>query len=394
MAYQEHPYTELMKTHRRNLHMIPELDRNLPKTKEYILSVLKGLDCQLTYLCDSGVCAYFDKGKDTTCCFRAEMDALPGHEATGCSYASMHTGIMHSCGHDGHMAISLTLAQYIGELEDMECNVLLIFQPAEETLGGAAEICESGILTKYNVTRVFGIHIWPSLESGTIASKRGAIMAKSAEIDIDILGDSAHGTAAYEGKDALFIAADFLTKLYTKHSRTHGATAHFADKITPLPKPRSCTPEDKTVIHIGKMDSGYARNVVSNHTKLHGTIRAFSEENFENLLALIDETLSEISLRYGCETEFTHSEGYPPIINNDDLYLEASLAAKSTGYPYKELAEPVMTSDDFSVYGHYAPSVFFLLGTGTNTPLHSIEFNFDERILVSGFELYKALLSC
>ena len=381
MAYKGLSYAELLKTHRRNLHMIPELDRDLPKTKDYLLNVLLDLDCELTYLCDSGVCAFFDKGKEETYCFRAEMDALPGVEAMIGSYASKHSGIMHSCGHDGHMAMVLTLGQYVDTLDNLYCNVLLVFQPAEETLGGAKEICESGILGKYNVTQVFGIHIWPSLKAGQIASKRGAIMAKSAEIDIDILGDSAHGTAAYEGKDALYIASDFLTKLYVKHSKTHGAVPHFSDDIDVLPKPRPSEPEDKTIIHIGKMDSGYARNTVSNNTRLQGTVRAYSEENFQNTLALITDTLSEITDLYGCDYTFTNSEGYPPIINDEELYLKSVLAAKSIDC-------------DFSFYGHYAPAVFFLLGTGCEIPLHSVEFDFDEKILVNGFELYKALLSC
>lgn len=394
MAYQQHPYAELLKKHRRNLHMIPELDRDLPKTKAYIVNILSDLDCKLTFLCDSGVCAFFDKGKDVTYCFRAEMDALPGAEAMIGGYASKHQGVMHSCGHDGHMAMSLTFGQYVNTLDDMNCNVLLIFQPAEETLGGAKEICESGILTKYNVTKIFGIHIWPFLEKGMIASKRGAIMAKSAEIDIDILGESAHGTAAYEGKDALFIASDFMTKLYTKHAKTIGGVPHFSDDIDPLPKPRPCKPEDKTIIHIGKMDSGYARNVVSNNTRLQGTVRAFSEDSFDKTLSLITDTLSEITEQYGCDFNFTNSEGYPPIINDEALYLESSLAAKSLECGYSEITDPVMTSDDFSFYGHYAPAVFFLLGTGGDIPLHSVEFDFDEHILISGFELYKALISC
>ena len=159
MAYQAHPYAEILKTHRRNLHMIPELDRHLPKTKAYLLNTLRDLDCQLTFLCDSGICAFFDKGKEETYCFRAEMDALPGAEAMIGGYASKHQGVMHSCGHDGHMAMSLTFGQYVDKLDDLDCNVLLIFQPAEETLGGAKEICESGILGKYNVTKVFGLSL-------------------------------------------------------------------------------------------------------------------------------------------------------------------------------------------------------------------------------------------
>lgn len=394
MAYQQHAYAEILKNHRRNLHMIPELDRDLPKTREYILDVLGPLNCQLTFLCDSGVCAFFDKGKSETYCFRAEMDALPGVEAMIGSYASKHEGVMHSCGHDGHMAINLAFGQYVDKLDDIDCNVLLIFQPAEETLGGAKEICESGILAKYNVTKVFGIHIWPFLKAGQIASKRGAIMAKSAEIDIEILGESAHGTAAYEGKDALYIAADFMTRLYAKHARTAGAVPHFSDDVDTLPKASSTAPEDKTIIHIGKMESGYARNVVSDNTRLQGTVRAFSEKNFNDTLDLITGTLEDITKQYGCDFTFTNSEGYPPIINDEALYLESSLAAKSIDCDYFEIIEPVMASDDFSFYGHHAPAVFFLLGTGCNIPLHSVEFDFDEHILINGFDLYKALISC
>ena len=142
------------------------------------------------------------------------------------------------------------------------------------------------------------------------------------------------------------------------------------------------------------MDSGYARNTVSNNTRLQGTVRAYSEENFQNTLGLITETLSEMTALYGCDYNFTNSEGYPPIINDEELYLKSVLAAKSIDCDYLEMAEPVMTSDDFSFYGHYAPAVFFLLGTGCETPLHSVEFDFDEQILINGFELYKALLSC
>ena len=219
-------------------------------------------------------------------------------------------------------------------------------------------------------------------------------MAKSAEIDIDILGESAHGTAAYEGKDALYIAADFMTKLYNRHAASKGAVAHFSPDIDPLPKSHTAMPEDKTIIHIGKMDSGYARNVVSNNTRLQGTIRAFSEESFNDTLSLITDTLDDITRQYGCDFNFTNSEGYPAIINDEELYLEAMLAAKSIDCHYLEITEPVMTSDDFSFYGHYAPAVFFLLGTGGDIPLHSVEFDFDEHILISGFELYKALISC
>ena len=149
MINTETNYEELLKNHRRSLHKIPELDRDLPQTKRYLLSVLEQLNCKMTFLCGSGICAYFDKGRKETYGFRADMDGLPIQETNNCSYRSVHENKMHACGHDGHMAMVLTLGQYVDTLDELKCNVLLIFQPAEETLGGAKEICESGVLEKY-----------------------------------------------------------------------------------------------------------------------------------------------------------------------------------------------------------------------------------------------------
>ncbi len=386
-------YGELLKIHRRRLHMIPELDRELPETKRYLLSVLEELDCSLTFMCGSGICAYFDKGKEETYAFRADMDGLPIQEVNSCDYRSTHDGKMHACGHDGHMAMVLTLGQYVNTVSDTACNVLLIFQPAEETLGGAEEICKSGILERYNVTRIFGIHMWPFAEAGAIVSRPGALMPKSAEINIDIYGRAAHGTAPYEGLDALYIGSDYVKKVYARHARLTGAVPRFADGVGDIPAAPQRRPEDKTIIHIGKMTSGYARNIVSDYTHLLGTVRAFSEENFRMLIDILKNTLAEEAAEYGCDTDFSNSDGYPPVINDETLYREVTPILESLPGGYRELADPLMISEDFSFYGLYAPAVFFLLGTGTGISLHSVNFDFDESVLLSGFELYRRLLA-
>ena len=386
-------YEELLKTHRRNLHMIPELDRDLPETKKYLLSVLEQLNCRLTFLCGSGICAYFDKGQKETYAFRADMDGLPVQETNTCSYRSTHENKMHACGHGGHMAMVLTLGQYVNTLDELKCNVLLIFQPAEETLGGAKEICQSGIFTTYNVTKVFGIHMWPFIDAGKIASRPHALMPKSAEINIDIYGKAAHGTAPYEGIDALYIGTEYLRRVYAKHAQIPGAVPRFPEGVGDLPRAPQKEPEDKTIIHIGKMVSGYARNIVSDYTHFLGTVRAFSEENFNMIINLLRSTLTEIADEYGCSTEFSNSEGYPPVINDVDLYNEILPVLRGLPGGYEEFAEPLVISEDFSFYGHYAPAVFFLLGTGTGIPLHSVDFDFDEKVLLSGFELYRRILA-
>lgn len=386
-------YLEKLKTHRRQLHQIPEIDRDLPETKAYLLSVLEQLDCELTFLCGSGICAWFDRGAADTFAFRSDMDGLPVTEASTCDYVSTHPGKMHACGHDGHMAMLLSFSEYIDTVKELDHNVLLIFQPAEETLGGAEEICKSGIFTKYNVSQVFGIHLWPFLPKGVISSRPGAFMPKSAEINVDINGKAAHGTAPYEGLDALYITADYVKRTYGDHANMFGAIHRFKDGVGDLTYAPCDIPEERTLIHFGKMESGYARNIVSDYSHLLGTVRAYDEDHFRKIIGILTKNLEEIEKEYHCTTGFSHSDGYPPVINDKVLYDEIRPVLESLEGGYEEMPLPLMISEDFSFYGQYAPAVFFVLGTGTGIPLHSTSFDFEEDLLLSGFALYKALLT-
>ena len=148
---------------RRALHRIPELDRDLPKTTAYLKNALQELKCQVFSPVDGSVCAWFDFGAADAIAFRSDADALPIQEQTGLSFASTHPGKMHACGHDGHMAILLELARRLDKIQTLHHNVLLVFQPAEETTGGARDICASGIFKKYKVKAIFGLHLWPGL---------------------------------------------------------------------------------------------------------------------------------------------------------------------------------------------------------------------------------------
>ena len=188
---------------RRQLHQIPELDRQLPLTAAYLRSVLEPLGCALLSPMEGSVCAFFDFGAQKAIAFRADMDALPIDEKTGAAYASRHPGAMHACGHDGHMAILLELARRLSRRKRSNRNVLLVFQPAEEASGGAKEICDSGIFSEYNVEAIFGLHLWPGLQKGKLFSRPGEMMSRSAELDVDIFGKSAHIGRSWEGVDAM-----------------------------------------------------------------------------------------------------------------------------------------------------------------------------------------------
>ena len=362
----------LLTRFRRDLHQIPELDFELPKTEAYITNILSGLKCRVFSPAHSAVCAFFDAGKDETVAFRSDMDALPVSEHTGDSFASIHPGKMHACGHDGHMAMLLDLAFIVNnELKKLPHNVLLIFQPAEETTGGAKGICDSGIFTELNVLRIFGFHLWPDLPAGTVASRDKEMLAKSSEITVGITGKSVHIARAFEGADALFAGVEFIREAYQM----------VADEV----------PADEyRLLKFGKMESGTVRNAISSHTEIQGSLRSFTPGVFEQMRRRLMEIASSVGTSTGCVLSVNINEGYPPVINDSVLYKKV-MTGLGPDAPVL-LPEPFMIAEDFSFYQQQIPGMFFLLGTGQNTPLHSDRFQFDESVLVRGVEMYRKLL--
>lgn len=372
---------ELTEKYRRDLHRIPELDFDLKKTHDYICEILEPMDCEVTTVAGSGVCAFFDFGKKEAVAFRSDMDALPICEDTGADYASEHDGAMHACGHDGHMAMLLVFAHCLQEMSESgkekkwrkgnvpPTNVLLIFQPAEETTGGAQDICKTGVLKDRNVRRVFGFHLWPYIGKGVISSISGPMMSKSSEINIDIEGKSSHCTAADEGIDALYIGSQYLLQLYS------------------MPEVSAKQP---SILKFGKMESGDVRNAISSHTRIEGTLRCLDLETFDTIVGKMEEYARMMEEAYGCKFTVAHSEGYPPVNNDDRLYVRAASILGDLGF--KPLDKPSMIAEDFSFYQQEVPGLFMFLGTGTGIPLHSSNFDFDEEILAKGVESYLRLL--
>ena len=281
--------------YRRALHRIPELDSDLPETAAFVRSRLQPLRCQILEPIRSSVCAFFDAGKPETAAFRADMDALPETEETGLPYASEHPGKMHACGHDGHTAMALVLAEYVSaHLEELPRNVLFLFQPAEETTGGAARLCETGILERRRVRRVFGLHLWPGLPAGSVWAKPGPQMARSSEVSIRITGRSVHISRAAEGRDALLAAVKLIESAMEMER-------------TALP------PEEPRVLRFGKLTAGDARNVVSGHAELLGSLRSFSDAAFALLRRRLGEVCDQVERSTGCDVKLHLSEGYPPV---------------------------------------------------------------------------------
>jgi len=351
---------------RRALHMIPELDRELPKTMAYLKESLEKLNCKVFSPMESALCAWFDFGADDAIAFRSDADALPIRENTRAVYTSGHPGKMHACGHDGHMAILLELARRLNEKEKLPHNVLLVFQPAEETTGGARDICATGIFKKYNCKAIFALHLWPGLEAGTIYSRKNEMMSRSCEVKVDIYGRSAHIAKAAEGIDAMAAGVEF-------YSRVMAMEAALPQKVFRLLK-------------FGKMESGTVCNAISGHTHLEGSLRAFQDDIFYSLRAGIVSIGKDVERSSGCTVNIYMNDGYPAVINPATLYNRVMAAA-----PFEALEKPSMITEDFSWYQKTLPGMFFFLGLGDTPALHADDFNFDESVLCKGADFFEQL---
>ncbi|MEG1930328.1 MAG: amidohydrolase [Anaerovorax sp.] len=369
----------ILKKHRRALHQIPEMGFKEIKTNAYILDILKKYSCEIIQPFPMAICAFFQcnpskKGIPTeTIAFRCDLDGLPTLEKTGLPFASTHEGYMHSCGHDGHMAMLLALAEVIdAQLDILHQNVFLLFQPAEEGGGGAERICNSGILTQYQVTKIYGIHLWPGIEKGVLASKAGPMMAKTTEMDIIIKGKSAHCASAHQGVDSLYIGCQFICEAY------HMARSEISEK-------------EYRVLKFGKAESGTIRNVISNQTIFYGTMRCFDMKVFDFMLMRLQEIAATYERNYGCTVEIKYNAGFPPVRNDPQVFEEArDLLSRS--FAFQTIETPYMQAEDFSFYLERIPGLFLFLGTGHTAPLHSECFDFDEDILEIGLNAYLKLL--
>lgn len=358
--------------YRRDLHQIPELGFYVYKTCAYVCNVLAPLDCTVEKILQTGVVAYFDFGKEETLAFRADMDGLPITEETGLPYASVHEGCMHACGHDGHMASLLGFAKILDDYKkshaEVKYNAMLLFQPAEETIDGALKICGTGIFDKYNIKAIYGLHLWPMLQAGEIASRPGPMMAKSTAVNITFEGLSAHCGDPDKGKDALEAACRFVSDIYTF---------------------KSLYVKDRSVLKFGKMESGTVRNAISPYTVLNGTMRTFQEKTWDTLVDAMTNLGEEIESHYGTKFTLDVSQSHPAVVNHEELYTKVKPALMDLNYV--ELARPVMIAEDFSFFEKEMPGIFFFLGTGTNIPLHADTYDIDESILIEGPKLFNTL---
>ena len=368
-------YTEL-KTIRRTLHQVPEISFDLPKTNEIIKEYLTKYGYQFEQVAQTGLVAVKKGKSESSIAFRGDMDALMVSEKTAVEHSSKHPGQMHACGHDGHMAILLGLAAYLSQLkaQELEKTIIFIFQPAEEGPGGAKTIIEEGVLKRYKVEAIFGLHIFPGIEEGKIGIANGPLMAQNGEVDIILKGVSSHGAMPHKGSDALVAASNLVLAYQTIISRN----------LDPL---------EPAILTLGTVKGGEARNIIANNIELNGTIRAFNPKYYNTIKTKMNNINKGLEEMYNVNIEMEIRDFYPPVLNDANLYniVQASLPKEQV-----EQVAPLMLAEDFAFYQQQIPGFFMLLGSsnpekGYTHPLHSGHFNFDEAILLHGVRAFLAI---
>lgn len=351
---------------RRELHQIPELDFELDKTRAYLINELQtmGYEPELKWG-RTAVVARLEGKSSRALAFRADMDALSVTEMTGVPFASKHPGIMHACGHDGHMSALLGLAWALKHLpQTPEYSILLIFQPAEEGPGGAELLVKEGLLTHHQVIAVFGTHLFPGLNQGDVGLKSGPFMAQNGEVDIIVTGRSAHGAQPQQGIDSIVAASDLILRLQTISAR-------------------SISPMDPVVLTFGRIEGGERCNIIAGRVQMNGTIRTFKDSVFKTVQRCIREHAAGTEAAYGCKVDVIFRDMYPAVNNDDRL---TALAAHYVPADKRVWMEPQMLAEDFAYYQKAVPGLFYFMGTGNEeenfaAPLHNASFNFNESVL-------------
>jgi len=368
---------------RHALHANPELGFQEHETAARLaaeLAAVPGLDIR-TGVARTGIVATLGAGKPGPCvALRADMDALPIVEETGLPYASQRSGVMHACGHDGHMTCLIGAVRVLAGMADaLPGPVRFIFQPAEEGDGGGRVMCEEGALDDPPVAAAFALHGWPPMSVGHVGVRSGPAMASTDEIDITVKGKGAHAAAPHLGADPILAAAHIVTALQSVVSRR-------------LP------PQVPAVVTIGCIQGGTARNVIPDTVRLNGTIRTLDPVSRATAAEAVRQVASRTAEAYGAEAEVRIITGYPVLVNDPALAaLVEETAVAELGAACVEEAPLSLGGEDFAYYAERVPAVMWRLGVadpagGPAPGLHNPHFNFADAAIATGVRLHCALV--
>jgi amidohydrolase len=364
---------------RRQVHQRPELGFKEVLTAKTIAKLLQewGVEHQ-TGIAETGIVATI-KGDypGAVLAIRADMDALPIQEVSEVPYRSQHDGVMHACGHDGHVAIALGTAYYLSQhRQNFSGTVKIIFQPAEEGPGGAKPMIEAGVLKNPDVDAIIGLHLWNNLPLGTVGVRNGALMAAVECFRAQIFGQGGHGAMPHQTVDSVVVSAQIVNALQ----------AIVARNVNPI---------DSAVVTVGELHAGTALNVIADTAKMSGTVRYFNPQLAGYFGKRIEEIIAGICQSHGAEYKLDYWQLYPPVINDTRITeLVCSVATEVIETPAGIVPEcQTMGGEDMSFFLQEVPGCYFFLGSANpqkdlNYPHHHPRFDFDETALGMGVEIF------
>ncbi|MBB6214139.1 amidohydrolase [Anaerosolibacter carboniphilus] len=371
-------YDELIRL-RRDFHMHPELGYEEHRTSQIVCDYLEGLGLEVKKVTKTGVVGLLKGTKEgRTVMLRADIDALPQEEKTGLDYQSIHKGVMHACGHDGHTAMLLVAAKILaGHRDEIKGNAKFIFQPNEEE-AGALDMIHEGVLENPKVDAAFGIHLWTPIESGKIGLANGPVMAATEEFEISIVGKAGHTSAPHTALDPILAASNVIQNLQSIQTRE-------IDPLLPI------------AIMVGKVHGGSGRNIIADRVEIGGTIRfLFKNEETEKqiLLEKFERVIKGTCDAMGVQYELKFIPSNPSLMNDGKMVEHVRRASKET---FDEVDNVVayrcLAGEDFAEFTHRVPSAFYFVGTGnveksTHYPHHHPMFNIDEDTMKYGVEMH------
>jgi hippurate hydrolase len=362
---------------RRDIHQHPELGFCEHRTAGRIAEQLKALGLEVHEgIGRTGVVAVLRNGSSgRTIGLRADMDALPIHEQTNLPYASRTDGTFHGCGHDGHVAMLLGAAQHLARSRNFDGTVNFFFQPAEEGQGGAREMVKEGLFERFPCDRVFGLHNWPDLPAGVIATRPGPIMGAADKFEITLEGRGGHAAIPQDTPDAILAAAALVSQLNTIVARRIAATS-------------------SAVLSITQIHGGHTHNVIPAEVKISGTVRTFDPQVQDVIEAAIRSITAGVALSHDLGASVDYQRYYPATINDAEAAQEALAAAATVG-DARLAPEPAFTSEDFSFMLQACKGAYIWLGQARpegSAPLHNPHYDFNDDVLGLGVRLHVALV--
>ena len=369
-------YQNEMVKWRHHFHENPELAYEEVNTSKKVVSLLKqfGISKIEEGIGKTGVVAILENGKGKSIGLRADMDALPIHEENQeKKYKSKTTGKMHACGHDGHTTMLLGAAKYLAETKNFKGRVVLIFQPAEEGFAGAKAMIKDGLLQKYPIDEIYGMHNMPGLEKGVLAIESGPRLAAADNFEIEIVGKGAHGAMPSNSIDPIVCSASIIQNIQSIVSR-------------------NSDPKETLVITVASINSGKANNVIPKTARLTGTVRYYDNEIGKLAKKRFLDIVNSTSHAFGAKAIIDFHKGYPATVNHQEQSIFAyNIAKKVIGLKASNHQKPMMGSEDFSYFLNKVPGCFAWIGNGNSASLHNPKYDFNDDVLSIGSSFLASL---